>query len=187
MPVFHILRRGPLWLGAAVLLSTVTLIASNISHADDDDEHERGEHRARARLSTTTLGSPGYKLYQQECAGCHLAYPPGMLPPASWQRIMSSLSKHYSADATLDAPTVHELSTWLTAQSQAAAKRRAIDPPPQDRITRSAWFVHEHDEIELRVWQRPSIKSPANCMACHTQRADGTPSFSEHAVRIPKQ
>lgn len=26
--------------------------------------------------------------YRQECASCHIAYPPGMLPASSWQRIV---------------------------------------------------------------------------------------------------
>ena len=41
--------------------------------------------------------------YRQECASCHTAYPPGMLPAASWQRIMTGLDKHYGTDAALDA------------------------------------------------------------------------------------
>ena len=40
--------------------------------------------------------------YQQECAACHVAYPPGMLPAASWQRVMGNLSHHYGTDASLD-------------------------------------------------------------------------------------
>lgn len=179
------LRRSPLWLAAATLLSLVALTVSGVSRADDDDDEH--EHRGRAPQSAQLLNSTGYKLYQQECAGCHLAYPPGMLPPASWQRITSSLDKHYGTNAALDAPTVRELSAWLATQAKATGGRRTAEAPPQDRITRSAWFVHEHDEIGARVWQRPSIKSPANCMACHAQRADGQPNFSEHAVRIPKQ
>jgi cytochrome c5 len=179
-------RRGRLWLTAAVLLGAAALAASGLSRADDDEDNEHG-HRGRAPQTAQMVKSPGYKLYQQECAGCHLAYPPGMLPPASWQRIMGSLDKHYGANAALDAPTVRELGAWLATQAQATSSRRTTEAPPQDRITRSAWFVHEHDEIGARVWQRPSIKSPANCMACHAQRADGQPNFSEHAVRIPKQ
>jgi mono/diheme cytochrome c family protein len=33
-------------------------------------------------------------LYKQECAACHMAYPPGLLPARSWTRIMSGLDKH---------------------------------------------------------------------------------------------
>ena len=32
--------------------------------------------------------------YKNECASCHMAYPPAMLSKPSWQRIMGSLDKH---------------------------------------------------------------------------------------------
>ena len=31
--------------------------------------------------------------YRQECASCHTAYPPGMLPAASWQRSIRTASR----------------------------------------------------------------------------------------------
>src|SRR5690606_35621745 len=76
--------------------------------------------------------------YPQECASCHVAYPPGMLPARSWQRLMSGLDHHYGTDASIDAATVTQLSTWL--QAHAADGQRAAQEPPQDRITRAAWF-----------------------------------------------
>jgi hypothetical protein len=39
-------------------------------------------------------------IYKQECAACHLAYPPGLLPARSWSRIMSGLDKHCTASWT---------------------------------------------------------------------------------------
>lgn len=120
--------------------------------------------------------------YQQECAACHLAYPPGMLPASSWTRLMDKLPRHFGTDASLDPATVRELSIWLG--TNAGGDRRGRTPPPEDRITRSAWFVHEHGELPAAVWKRPAVKSPANCMACHTQADKGI--FDEHTVRIPR-
>lgn len=119
--------------------------------------------------------------YTQECASCHLAYPPGMLPSASWQRIMGSLDKHYGTDASLDAATVKELSGWL--QAQAGTYKRVAGAPPQDRITRSAWFERKHRDIEPAVWKLASVKSAANCAACHTGAEQGR--FSDHDLRVP--
>lgn len=118
--------------------------------------------------------------YRQECASCHVAYPPGLLPSASWQRILGGLPQHFGVDASLDPATVKELSTWLAAH--AADGRRAS--PPQDRITRSTWFIREHDEVAPGVWASPAVKSPANCMACHAQADQG--DFNEHHVRLPR-
>ena len=121
-------------------------------------------------------------LYKQECAACHMAYPPGLLPAASWQRVMKQLDQHYGADASLDKVSVQQIGAWL--QSHAGTSRRGREEPPQDRITRAAWFVREHDEVAASVFKRPSIKSAAQCQACHTGAEQG--NFSEHGVRIPK-
>ena len=51
---------------------------------------------------------PGVALlprYQQECAACHVAFPPGMLPADSWRRLMNDLPRHFGTDASLDAAT----------------------------------------------------------------------------------
>ena len=119
---------------------------------------------------------------QQECASCHLAYPPGLLPAASWARLMDNLPRHFGTDASLDAPATQAIATWLVAN--AGTYKKVNEAPPQDRITRSAWFVREHREIALATWQRASIKSPAQCAACHTQADAG--SFREREIRIPK-
>lgn len=120
--------------------------------------------------------------YKQECAACHVAYPPGMLPAASWQRLMKGLPDHFGTDASLDAASVQQISAWLVAN--AATGKRAREAPPQDRITRSAWFVREHDEVPAAAWKRAAVKSAANCSACHTKADQG--DFNERTVRIPR-
>lgn len=120
--------------------------------------------------------------YRQECGACHVPYPAGMLPKASWQRLMDNLPRHYGTDASLDPATVKQLSGWLAAH--AGTYKRVAEPPPEDRITRSAWFVREHDEIAGATWKLPAVKSPANCTACHTQADQG--DFNEHNVRLPR-
>jgi mono/diheme cytochrome c family protein len=122
--------------------------------------------------------------YQQECAACHVAYPPGFLPAASWQRVMGGLDKHYGTDASLDEAARREISTWLVAN--AGTYKRVSEEPPQDRITRSAWFLRKHREGEVpaNVWKRAAVGSPSNCTACHAGAAKG--NFNEDDVRIPK-
>jgi mono/diheme cytochrome c family protein len=120
--------------------------------------------------------------YAQECAACHVAYPPGLLPAASWARLLSGLPRHFGTDASLDPATVQALSVWLVAHSGTSS--RVSTPPPEDRITRSAWFVRKHREVPTATWKLPAVRSASNCMACHT-RAD-TGDFNEHTVRIPR-
>lgn len=122
--------------------------------------------------------------FQQECASCHTPYAPGLLPAASWTRIMSRLDKHYGTDASLDPASTREIGQWL--QANAGSYRRVSEEPPQDRITKSAWFLRKHREGEVpaNVWSRPAVGSPANCGACHTNAAQG--NFNEREVRIPR-
>ena len=120
--------------------------------------------------------------YQQECAACHVAYPPAMLPAASWQGVVNDLQHHYGTDASLDLAAVKELSAWLTAN--AGTNKRAREKPPEDRITLSAWFVREHNEVPTPTWKRPAVKSAANCAACHTRADQG--EFRERDIRIPR-
>jgi hypothetical protein len=143
---------------------------------------------AAAFLSLTTSWADSYKgptppaVYTQECGSCHLAFPPNLLPKASWQRVMNSLDKHYGSDASLDAATQKQIDTWL--QTYGGQGKRAREEPPLDRITRSAWFERKHRELSAATFKRASIKSPANCTACHRDAVQG--DFEEDRVRIPK-
>lgn len=119
--------------------------------------------------------------YAAECGGCHLAFPPGALPARSWLRMMSGLDDHYGTDASLDPATVQQLSGWLAAN--AGTWKRVREQPPQDRITRSAWFERKHRRIEPSAWKLPGIKSAANCAACHGRAEQG--EFDDDDLRVP--
>jgi hypothetical protein len=150
------------------LMAFATLLGSGHAvHADDD-------------LRGPRLSLP--PKYRQECASCHVAYPAGMLPAESWQRLINNLPRHFGTDASLDAASLKELSAWLT--TNAGTHKRVREAPPQDRITTSAWFTRKHDEVPAAAWKRPAVKSPANCSACHAQADRG--DFNEHNVRIPR-
>lgn len=149
-------------------LALLAVLASGTAAWADDE---------RPRSPTVQLPK-----YRQECAACHLAYPPGMLPAESWRRLMANLPRHFGTDASLDAATVQELSTWLAAN--AATFKGVHTAPPEDRITLSNGFIRKHDEVPPAVWKRPAVGSAANCAACHTRAEQG--DFNEHAVRIPR-
>ena len=135
---------------AALAAAALTLLAAAAPSASAEE---------RARKSSVPL----LPLYQEECGSCHVAYPPGLLPAASWQRLMDNLPHHFGTDASLDGAAGSTLSGWLAAN--AGASRRGREEPPQDRITRSDWFVRKHREVPAGAWQRAAVKSPANCAA----------------------
>ena len=129
------------------------------------------------------MPSDAPKSYEAECAGCHMAYPPGLLSQKNWQNIMGGLGKHFGTDASLDAKSQTEITNWLVKHAASKYKYSAL--APFNRISKSAWFIKEHDEVRAEVWKRPSVKSAANCMACHRDAASG--GFNEKNLQIPAQ
>ncbi|MEQ1439110.1 diheme cytochrome c [Fontimonas sp. SYSU GA230001] len=117
--------------------------------------------------------------WKAECGSCHLAYPPQLLPAASWAALFASLDDHFGVDATLDPATAAQLLDY--AQTHAA---RAAGGTPTLRITETRWFRHEHDEIGAATWNKPTVGSAANCAACHRGAEQG--AFDENAIRIPR-
>ena len=128
-----------------------------------------------------TMPSDAPKSYEAECASCHLAYPPGLMGQTNWQNIMSGLNKHFGTDASLDAKTDSEITAWLLRN--AATKQKYSAFAPENRITKTGWFIRKHDEVSIDVWKRAGVKSPANCSACHADAVKG--DFEEDRVRIP--
>jgi nitrate/TMAO reductase-like tetraheme cytochrome c subunit len=121
------------------------------------------------------------KSYEAECASCHMAYPPALLGQKNWKSMMSGLDKHFGTDASLDAKTQAEITQWLIKNAATREKYAAF--APENRVTKTAWFIRKHDEVRIDVWKRAGIKSPANCSACHADAAKG--DFEEDRVRIP--
>ncbi|MEX8513079.1 MAG: diheme cytochrome c [Leptothrix ochracea] len=148
--------------------------------ADYHDHDDEGQHRT----SSATL----LPAYQQECGSCHIAFPPNMLPAASWTRLMGTLGKHFGTDAAPDAAVTKQISRWLQAHAESRDTdrhgRTAPAAPVEVRITQTAWFQHTHHEVPATYWKRASIKSPSNCTACHGGADQG--DFDEHRVRIPR-
>lgn len=167
-----------------ILAMTVILAAL----ADGREHHgERNSFYVSSSLPAVTNSK-----WKVECASCHMLYPPALLPARSWTRLMGGLDKHFGENASLDAKTKDEITKFLTTNSaENSSNRRGVkinqsmtpDSAPI-RITETPYFIHKHDEINISVWKRPKIKSPANCIACHQNAEQGV--FSEHEVSIPR-
>ncbi len=118
--------------------------------------------------------------WKLECGSCHLAYPPRLLPATSWRKLMGSLEQHFGTDASLSPRETREITDFLVRN--AASRWRSPTAPL--RITETAHFQHEHDELAASVWKRAAIKSKSNCAACHPAAEKG--DFEEDRVRIPR-
>jgi hypothetical protein len=137
---------------------------------------------AHEAMAGGKLATPPNERWKAECGSCHIAYPPQLLPGEAWHQIMSQLDKHFGTDASLDPAAAGEISAYLERYS--GSTRRAQPATGSLRITESAWFVHEHDEVPPATWKHPAVKSAANCAACHTTAEQG--DFRERNIRIPR-
>jgi mono/diheme cytochrome c family protein len=154
--------------GVSAALALVLALPFVAVRADDD----RDEGEARR--------TPPPAVYIDECGGCHAPYPASGLPPASWRTLMSTLDRHFGGDATLAPAEATVVRDWLLAN----AGRRAANPAAPLRVTRTAWFVSEHDEVPASIWRSQAVGSAANCGGCHRGADRGT--FSERDVRMPR-
>ena len=129
---------------------------------------------------------PKNAAFEEECASCHVAYPPQMLHADSWRAMMGKLSRHFGSDASLDEKRRTAITDFLVANSggRKTGNTRDAQGKPLLRISETARFAKNHREISAATWKRASIKSPANCTACHAQAAAG--NYSEHSVSIPR-
>ena len=134
-----------------------------------------GEDRGRP-----TLPAQSNAKWQTECSSCHLAYPPSMLPAASWKKLMGGLDQHFGSDASLPAADEQQIASYLT---QHASSHWSASTAPL-RISESGWFKSRHGELNPSVWKRASVKSRSNCQDCHGAADKG--DFDEDHVRVPK-
>ena len=121
------------------------------------------------------------EVYQAECGSCHTAYPSRLLKPAEWAAVVAALDSHYGMDASLDAETLAVVSRHLGVSARTADP---VSTTPLPRITRSRWFLDEHDEVAAATFESPAVRSAANCSACHAGADRG--DFDDDSVRIPK-
>jgi hypothetical protein len=170
-------------IGVLAVVGTVSLLAFSLPSPSGEARGDGGDDR---------MPKLTHKNWQQECASCHLAYSPALLPRASWRRVMGGLDQHFGDNASLDPATQADILRFLEANAADSGNSRIGNKVMQRmganeaplRITETRWFVRKHDEVARATWSRKSVGSAANCAACHRQAEKGV--FDEDAVRIPK-
>ncbi len=158
-------------------LTAAVMLAPLLARADDDDDDEHG---GRSRAASSALRTtPGWKLYVAECATCHMAFPPDLLPARSWTKLLAGLADHFTENAEVDAATRKQLAAFLDKNAG-----REVPGPTPLRITSLPSWKREHREVPATTFARKAVLSAANCGACHPAAADG--DFDEDRVKIPK-
>lgn len=169
---------------------TGSLLVAGISSGDDEYEHGWRSDGWSERMGrdVAPVDDP---LYAEECGGCHMAYPAGLLPAGSWSTLMANLDDHFGDNAEVMPETTAELTTYLTANAADRSdyrRSRGIAASAGGtvplRISETRYFVRKHDEIPPRlVRDNPDVGSWSNCASCHRGAERGF--FDEHQVRIP--
>jgi hypothetical protein len=159
-----------------VLVALATLALTAVTTVGAQGKYN-GQDRGKPVMPSTQNAK-----VQAECGGCHMAFPAGLLPAASWKKVMSGLDKHFDTDASLSPQDTKEITDYLV---KYASNRWTSSAAPL-RISDGEWFKAKHGvgEIAPAVWKRESVKSPANCMACHSGADKG--NFDENSIKIPK-
>ena len=131
--------------------------------------------------------------YKEECGAFHFPYQPGLLPAASWRKLLAprALEDHFGENAELDEGLRMQLLTLLeqgaadTSYYKRSRKIMAsLDGETPLRITEVPYIRRKHHEIPARLIKpNDKVKSLSYCDACHQQADKG--SYDDDTVSIP--
>jgi cytochrome c553 len=148
---------------------------------EDEEDHDDKYHAVFEQNS----------IYLNTCGGCHLAYPPDLLPARSWEKILAGIENHYGSNVALDQASEKVISAFLykNAADRSRTERarkimRSLGNNTPMRITEVPYIIKEHHEINQNVFKRNAVGSLSNCSACHVTAQKGV--FDDDYVRIPK-
>lgn len=129
--------------------------------------------------------------YADECAACHMAYPPSLLRARNWGSLMVTLDDHFGEDASLDQTAIDEITTWLfenaadSVDTKPAHVFSRTNPAAPLAITGTTFWKNAHRSIPDAVFARPPIYNNGNCAACHSDAEAG--AFYPANISVPKE
>lgn len=106
----------------------------------------------------------------KECSACHMAFPPQLLPAASWQKMMGGLANHFGEDASVSAAAQKQILDYHLQNAgdvvDVREGRRTIEglPAGSMRFSESPRFIKKHGNLDLA---KRKAKGKLDCMACH--------------------
>ena len=164
------------------LIFILLVLSSYVVSADDDSSSSKN-------LGVAPVNDANYA---EECGACHFAYQPGLLPSASWEKVMTSLEDHFGENAELEPEEQKVLTDYLIKQAAefSSYKRstkiiRSLKKNKTPlRITEIPYIIKKHDELtSAMVTGNPEVKSLSYCDNCHTKAITG--SYAEDDIIVP--
>ena len=173
-------RRG---FAAAILVVAIALAAILLGVLAPRDVQGRESLEAAARESLAASA------WGKECASCHLAYAPPLLPLRTWKRMLREQDRHFGEDLSLDASSVEALlaqARGWTRSSWAARALASSAPLAQEplRITALAFWRETHSRLDPAELKPPFVAGPHECDGCHADAHSGT--FHPRMIRKAK-
>ena len=172
-----------------ILLAGIGLIIHLIA---EPDRHRDGRPGRRGGNSIEKIGfRPSNPTYKNTCEGCHLSYPPELLPSSSWNLILNRMEDHFGEQVSIDPASKEVLGKYLTENGadRSASKKsvkimKSLNGQTPFRITEIPYIQKKHRGIKPEVLNRKAIGSLSNCIACHKTAEQG--NFNEDNVTIPQ-
>lgn len=159
------LRRKPIGLFLVVLIWSLAMgwllaLASNAYSAVPSTE-----------IGTVDVVPAKYKLgqelYLENCATCHIALPPAVLPTQTWKNLLQD-SQHYGATIK---PLVDPGRILVWRYISTFSRPHKKDERTPYRVNSSRYFKALHPQVKL-----PSPAKIGSCVSCH-------PGVSEYNFR----
>jgi len=129
-------------------------------------------------------------VYAEQCAGCHMAYPPSLAPAVTWDRIMDDMDNHFGQSPGLPPDMVAHLRAWLDANGAGhwdtlpSHVLREPGPGGSQRITDAPGWRRVHRDIPEATFTSPPVYRRSNCDACHSDAASGR--FAPQRIAVPE-
>ncbi|WP_455221964.1 hypothetical protein [Kaarinaea lacus] len=133
-------------------------------------------------------------VYLEECGACHFPYQPGLLPEASWRKLLDAkaLADHFGENAELDDSTRQQILNVLVSSSADKSRYKrskkimsSLDEGEAPlRITKVPYFVEKHEDVgDEYVKNNSKVKSFSYCNKCHQEAKNAI--FDDDTVYIP--
>jgi hypothetical protein len=133
------------------------------------------------------------KAWNDECSSCHYAYPPGLLPEASWKKLLTpaALEKHFGENIEMKDALRQQLLDYAAANAadHSMAKRSrklvaSLAGASPERITETPYIKRKHQDLPKNLVQdNPKVKALSQCDTCHTDAKTG--NLDDDTVLIP--
>ncbi|OGG96882.1 MAG: hypothetical protein A2527_00465 [Candidatus Lambdaproteobacteria bacterium RIFOXYD2_FULL_50_16] len=177
-------------------LANDRLVANRPSHSHSPLPcgkcHLRDQPELLPKMKRTDELGAGGVTYVDECGTCHMPYQIELLPKASWAKIMAGLKDHFGEEVSLSSGQTKVLNRIFTKDaadvSKAARAKMVMNSLAANeaplRIMDVPYIKNKHQAIKPEVIARKSVRSLANCEACHISAQGGL--YIQKHIQVPE-